>query len=168
MSKPLSKSLSAKKIAAGDVPPEQRLDNQLCFAVYAAGHAFTQAYKPFLDPQGLTYPQYLVLLQLWERDDQTVKQLGEPLFLDSGTLTPLLKRMEAAGWVARRRDSEDERVVRVTLTDKGRAFRETARDIPAALMCAAGLDMPTLSTLRNRLKRVAGGLRDRRKADDER
>lgn len=167
MSKPLSKSLSRKKIAAGEVPPEQRLDNQLCFAVYAAGHAFTQAYKPFLEPQGLTYPQYLVLLQLWERDEQTVKQLGEPLFLDSGTLTPLLKRMEAGGWVMRRRDSEDERVVRVTLTDKGRAFREKARDIPAALMCAAGLDVAALSALRNRLKRVAGGLRDRRKAVNE-
>ncbi|MEW6642218.1 MAG: MarR family transcriptional regulator [Pseudomonadota bacterium] len=155
--------MSKKKIAAGSGPPEQQLENQLCFAVYAAGHAFTQAYKPFLEPQGLTYPQYLVLLQLWERDDQTVKQLGEPLFLDSGTLTPLLKRMEAAGWIMRRRDSDDERVVRVTLTDKGRAFREAAREIPAALMCAAGLDVPTLSALRNKLKRVTGGLRESRK-----
>ena len=159
----MNKPSTRKKVAAASVPPEQMLDNQLCFAVYAAGHAFTQAYKPFLEPQGLTYPQYLVLLQLWEQDDRTVKQLGEPLFLDSGTLTPMLKRMEAAGWIERRRDTGDERVVRVSLTDKGRAFREKAREIPAALMCADGLDVAGLSTLRNKLKRAANGLRSGRK-----
>lgn len=139
--------------------PELRLENQLCFAIYAAAHSFAQAYKPFLDPEGLTYPQYLVLLQLWERDEQTVKQLGEPLFLDSGTLTPMLKRMEAAGWITRRRDAADERVVRVALTEKARAFRGRARQIPAAMMCASGLDLAGLGALRTKVNRVADALR---------
>jgi DNA-binding MarR family transcriptional regulator len=142
-----------------DAPPELRLENQLCFAVYAAAHSFAQAYRPHLDPVGLTYPQYLVLLELWEEDGRTVKQLGEPLFLDSGTLTPMLKRMEAAGWITRRRDPEDERVVRVNLTDKARAFQAKAREIPLALMCASGLDAGSLAELRGTLTRVAGELR---------
>jgi DNA-binding MarR family transcriptional regulator len=142
-----------------DVAPELRLENQLCFAIYAAAHSFAQAYKPFLDPEGLTYPQYLVLLELWERDGQTVKQLGEPLFLDSGTLTPMLKRMEASGWITRRRDAADERVVRISLTEKAKAFRARAREIPAALMCASGLDVAAVGALRNKIKRVAGELR---------
>jgi MarR family transcriptional regulator, organic hydroperoxide resistance regulator len=146
-------------VSNSESPPEQRLDNQLCFAIYAAAHAFAHAYKPFLDPHGLTYPQYLVLLELWERDDQTVKQLGEPLFLDSGTLTPLLKRMESAGWIARRRDTNDERIVRISLSEKGRAFRDEARSIPAAMMCATGLDIPGLNSLRNKIKRVGDELR---------
>jgi DNA-binding MarR family transcriptional regulator len=95
-----------------------------------------------------------------------VKQLGEPLFLDSGTLTPLLKRMEANGWITRRRDTDDERVVRIALTEKGDAFRHRARDIPAAMMCASGLDMAGLGALRNKVKRVASELRSNtRKAD---
>ncbi len=87
----------------------QNLDNQLCFAVYSASHAFSQAYRPHLEPLGLTYPQYLVLLVLWEKDGLSVKELGKRLFLDSGTLTPLLKRMEQGGWLTRKRDSRDER-----------------------------------------------------------
>jgi len=148
-----------RKIAT---PAELRLENQLCFAVYAAAHSFAQAYRPFLDPVGLTYPQYLVLLELWEEDGRTVRQLGAPLFLDSGTLTPMLKRMEAAGWIDRRRDVDDERVVRVSLTDKGRAFQKEARQFPAALMCASGLDPASLGSLRGRLHRVAGRLRARK------
>jgi MarR family transcriptional regulator, organic hydroperoxide resistance regulator len=148
-----------KNISGTGTAPEQRLDNQLCFAIYAAAHTFAQAYKPFLEPQGLTYPQYLVLLELWERDEQTVKQLGEPLFLDSGTLTPMLKRMEAAGWITRRRDAVDERAVRISLTEKGCVFRDKAREIPAAMMCASGLDMAGLGALRNKIKRVANELR---------
>lgn len=140
-------------------PPELRLDNQLCFAVYAAAHSFAQAYRPFLDPVGLTYPQYLVLLELWEEDGRTLKQLAEPLFLDSGTLTPMLKRMEAAGWITRRRDAEDERAVRIALTDKGRTFQKEARRIPAALMCAGGLDVAGVNALRGKLKRIAANLR---------
>jgi len=145
--------------AAAKPAPEQLLENQLCFALYAAAHSFAQAYRPFLDPVGLTYPQYLVLLELWERDGQTVRELGTPLFLDSGTLTPMLKRMEAAGWIRRRRDVSDGRAVRVSLTAKGQAFRHKARSIPAAMMCASGLDLASLTTLRNRVKRVAAALR---------
>jgi DNA-binding MarR family transcriptional regulator len=152
--------------ASTATPPELRLENQLCFAVYAAAHSFAQAYKPFLDPVGLTYPQYLVLLELWEEDGRTVRQLGEPLFLDSGTLTPMLKRMEAAGWITRRRDAQDERVVRVALTDKGRAFQKEARRIPAALMCASGLDVAAVTGLRSRLKRAAANLREAARAGD--
>lgn len=139
--------------------PELLLDNQLCFAIYAAAHSFAQAYRPFLDPVGLTYPQYLVLLELWERDNQTVRELGEPLFLDSGTLTPMLRRMEEAGWVRRRPDPEDGRAVRVTLTAKAEGFRNKARGIPAAMMCASNLDLAGLVALRNKVKKVASALR---------
>jgi DNA-binding MarR family transcriptional regulator len=139
--------------------PEQLLENQLCFAVYAAAHSFVQAYRPFLDPVGLTYPQYLILLELWERDDQTVRQLGEPLFLDSGTLTPMLGRMERAGWIKRRRDAIDGRAVRVSLTLKARAFRRKALLIPVAMMCASNLDLAGLNALRNKVNRVAQALR---------
>lgn len=160
-------SATAKRAARAAVrpAPEQLLDNQLCFAIYAAAHSFVQAYRPFLDPVGLTYPQYLVLLELWERDGQTVRELGAPLFLDSGTLTPMLKRMEAAGWIQRRPDAVDGRVVRVTLTAKGRAFRSRARAIPAAMMCASNLDLAGLTALRDKVKRVASALRGT--ADDD-
>nr|WP_314258286.1 MarR family transcriptional regulator [uncultured Devosia sp.] len=107
-----------------------QLDSMLCFAVYAAGHAFTRFYKPRLDALGLTYPQYLVFLVLWEADGLTVKALGEKLFLDSGTITPLLKRLEARGLVRRQRDAEDERLVRIFLTDEGRGLRAKALAVP--------------------------------------
>jgi MarR family transcriptional regulator, organic hydroperoxide resistance regulator len=163
------KFLRTRTRAAEPPAPEQLLDNQLCFAVYAAAHSFAQAYRPFLDPVGLTYPQYLILLELWERDGQTVSELGEPLFLDSGTLTPMLRRMEAAGWVKRRRDAVDARAVRVTLTARGHGFRRKAREIPAAMMCASSLDLAGLNALRNKLKRVAKALRgDARRIGDER
>lgn len=132
----------------------------MCFAIYAAAHSFAQAYRPFLDPVGLTYPQYLVLLELWERDGQTVRELGAPLFLDSGTLTPMLKRMETAGWIRRRPDTADGRAVRVSLTPKAHGFRDKARAIPAAMMCASGLDVASLTTLRNKIKRVGAALRE--------
>jgi DNA-binding MarR family transcriptional regulator len=142
-------------------PPQQRLDSQLCFAVHAAAHAFAQAYRPHLEPLGLTYPQYLVLLRLWEQDGPAVKELGKPLFLDSGTLTPLLKRMEAAGWLTRRRDSRDERVVRIHLTEKGRALQQPALAIPEAMLCSTGLSLESLVALRDTLKTVGAGLRGR-------
>src|SRR5258706_16439520 len=104
-----------------------RLGEFLCFAVYSASHAFNRVYKPLLDELGLTYPQYLVMVLLWEQDDQTVGSLGEKLFLESSTLTPLLKRLEALGYVKRTRDPVDERQVRVRLTERGRALRERAR-----------------------------------------
>jgi DNA-binding MarR family transcriptional regulator len=126
-----------------------RLSNQLCFAVYSATHAFNAVYKPLLEKVGLTYPQYLVMLVLWERDGQTVKEIGEKLFLDSGTLTPLLKRLEAAKLVRRARDPEDERQVRITLTDAGQALREKAASIPPAIGCATGKQLREVEKIRN-------------------
>ena len=120
------------------------LDDQLCFKLYAASRAVIRSYKPLLEPLGLTYPQYLVMLVLWEWQQQppeqpTVKALGERLALDSGTLTPLLKRMEASGWVTRERDAADERRVRVRLTPAGRALRERAQHIPTSLLAGSGV-----------------------------
>lgn len=117
-----------------------RLDQQLCFALYTASRAIIRAYGPLLEPLGLTYPQYLALLVLWEEDGLAVKQLGERLMLDSATLTPLLKRLEQQGLLARRRDEQDERVVRIHLTDAGRALRTKARRVPSAIACRAGVD----------------------------
>lgn len=116
------------------------LDGQLCFAVYSAAHAFNRAYRPLLGPLGLTYPQYLVMLVLWEGDGQTVKAIGERLLLDSGTLTPLLKRLQGMGLIERVRSVEDERQVIVHLTQAGRELRERAKHIPAAMGCALGRD----------------------------
>jgi len=131
-----------------------KLGNQLCFAVYAAAHALNKTYKPLLEPLELTYPQYLVMLVLWEGDGLTVKEIGERLFLDSGTLTPLLKRLEAAGRVRRIRDSADERQVRITLTDAGRALRQLATEVPPALLCATGMDIPGLIELKDDLAKL--------------
>ncbi|HET9621678.1 MAG TPA: MarR family transcriptional regulator [Kofleriaceae bacterium] len=117
-----------------------RLEEQLCFALYNASRALTRAYAPLLEPLGVTYPQYLVLLVLWERDGLSIKQLGERLALDSGTLTPLCKRLAQQGLIERRRGDEDERLVRVHLTAAGRALRAKARKVPQGLMCAAGYD----------------------------
>lgn len=117
------------------------LDQQLCFALYAASRAVVRAYGPLLEPLGLTYPQYLVMLVLWEEDDISVKRLGERLSLDSGTLTPLLKRLEQGELVDRRRDDRDERVLRVSLTAKGRALKTKAKKIPKAIGCVTGWDI---------------------------
>ena len=112
-----------------------RLDQQLCFPLYAAGNLLTRLYRPLLQPLGLTYPQYLVMLALWEQQPCTVNGLGERLLLDSGTLTPLLKRMETAGLVTRQRDATVERRVQVGLTPAGQALREAAQTVPATLAC---------------------------------
>jgi DNA-binding MarR family transcriptional regulator len=117
------------------------LDEQLCFALYRASRAVIRAYAPLLAPLGLTYPQYLVLLVLWERDGLPVKDVGERLALDSGTLTPLLKRLAHQGLVERRRGEDDERVVRIHLTAAGRALHAKARKIPMELACRAGYDL---------------------------
>ena len=111
------------------------LDNQLCFALYAASRAMTQAYRPALDRLGLTYPQYLVLLVLWEQDDLSLKELGARLMLDSGTLTPLLKRLESRGFLRRVRDAEDERRTRLRLTNDGLGLRAEAHVVPESLFC---------------------------------
>jgi DNA-binding MarR family transcriptional regulator len=128
-----------------------RLDHQVCFALYSASLAMTKLYKPLLDALGLTYPQYVALLALWERDGLTVSELGERLFLDSGTLTPLLTRLEAAGLVARLRDVQDERRVRITLTPQGRALRERAEDIPRCVMERSQCDVSELQALTRQL-----------------
>jgi DNA-binding MarR family transcriptional regulator len=129
-----------------------RLDHQLCFALYSSSLAMTKLYKPLLEPLGLTYPQYLVLLVLWEGDGITVGQLGERLMLDSGTLTPLLKRLESAGLVQRRRDAADERRVVLQLTSAGRALKARARGVPEAVACASGCSLDELSRLTAQLK----------------
>jgi MarR family transcriptional regulator, organic hydroperoxide resistance regulator len=116
-----------------------RLGEFLCFAVYSASHAFNRVYKPLLDELGLTYPQYLAMVVLWERDGQTVGSLGDRLFLESSTLTPLLKRLETLGHVTRSRDPADERQVRVTLTPAGRALRQKALSVPHCILTATGL-----------------------------
>jgi len=136
-----------------------KLDNQLCFAVYAAAHAFNATYKPLLEPLGLTYPQYLVMLVLWQEDRVTVSGIGSRLGLDSGTLTPLLKRLEAAGLVGRLRDAADERQVRITLTGPGRALKQKAKGIPQELLCASGLSLGEAGGLRSKLESLAANLR---------
>ncbi|OWW21519.1 MarR family winged helix-turn-helix transcriptional regulator [Noviherbaspirillum denitrificans] len=134
------------------------LDNQFCFALYSASLAMTKTYKPFLDKLGLTYPQYLVMLVLWEQDDVLVKSIGEKLFLDSGTLTPLLKRLEAAALIERTRDTADERQVRITLTKEGRALRKKAQCIPHDILCASGQSADVLVDLRAKLSAIRDDL----------
>jgi DNA-binding MarR family transcriptional regulator len=138
----------AQKPAATAAP---LLGNQLCFAVYSTAHAFNRVYKPLLDRLGLTYPQYLVMLVLWERDDVPVKDIGERLFLDSGTLTPLLKRLEAAGLIKRTRSKDDERQVLIVLTSKGQALRDKAKSLPQAILAASACSIGELSALKNEL-----------------
>lgn len=133
-------------------PPDWlALDHQLCFALYAASLAMTKAYKPLLAPLGLTYPQYLVLLVLWEHDGVAVSRLGERLTLDSGTLTPLLKRLEAQGLLQRRRDPADERRVLLHLTATGRALRSQAQAVPQAIACATACDLQQIGALASQL-----------------
>jgi len=141
-------------------PASSSLDDQVCFALYTAFRAVAGLYRPLLDRLGLTYPQYLVMLVLWERRTSTMKQLSADLQLDSGTLSPLLKRMEANGLVHRQRRADDERSVDVTLTEKGQALRAAARSVPATL--ARTLDLPgdDLAVLRDLLNRVTANALD--------
>ena len=134
------------------------LHKQLCFAVYAASHAYTRAYRTLLEPLGLTYPQYLVLLILWERDGMRVKEIGGQLFLDSGTLTPLLKRLESLGYVRRARDVTDERQVTITLTKAGQDLETLAASIPDDLACITQLDEAEMDTLIARIGRLRANL----------
>jgi MarR family transcriptional regulator, organic hydroperoxide resistance regulator len=145
----------ARKPLAADQP--LRLDNQICFAVYSAAHAFNRVYKPLLDRLGLTYPQYLVMLVLWEGDGVPVKEIGERLFLDSGTLTPLLKRLELAGLIKRTRSTEDERQVLIGLTPQGHALKDKARAVPPSILAASECSVTELVAMKNEI--VA--LRDR-------
>jgi len=133
------------------------LENQLCFAMYSASLAMTKMYKKLLKQLEITYPQYLVMLVLWEKDEVTVSELGNKLFLDSGTLTPLLKRMEIMGLLARSRDAADERRVLVSLSEEGRALRKRAIAVPEKLMCALP-PLQQVAGLREQLKDVRKGL----------
>jgi MarR family transcriptional regulator, organic hydroperoxide resistance regulator len=128
-----------------------QLDQQLCFALYASSLAMTKLYKPLLAPLGLTYPQYLVMLVLWEADGISVSTLGQRLSLDSGTLTPLLKRLESAALISRRRAQDDERRVDISLTDAGRALKAQALNIPPRLACASACSLDELVSLTRRL-----------------
>ena len=143
-------------------PAILRLDNQVCFALYSASLAMTKLYKPLLDRIGLTYPQYLVMLVLWEQDGVTVSELGERLFLDSGTLTPLLKRLEAQGQIARLRDVQDERRVRITLTAEGRALRDQAEAIPPCVLQSSQCSIAELTALTTELKQLRDRLSEQR------
>jgi DNA-binding MarR family transcriptional regulator len=127
------------------------LDQQLCFAVYSASHAFTRFYRPLLAQLGVTYPQYLVLLTLWERDGMSVSAIGERLLLDSGTLTPVLKRLEALGLVTRARSTIDERQVLVRLTGQGQSMRTVAEGFPARILGASECSGDELDALRRAL-----------------
>src|SRR3954464_6798054 len=133
------------------------LDNQLCFALYSASLAMTKLYKPLLDELGLTYPQYLVMLVLWEGDGPMVSELGQRLSLDSGTLTPLLKRLEAAGLISRLRAVEDERRVHIHLTAAGRRLKASAAKVPSCVLAASQCSIPELVQLTRKVRE----LRDR-------
>ena len=135
-----------------------KLDRQLCFAAYSVSQAFTRVYKPGLDEIGLTYPQYLVLLVLWENDNQIMKHIGDRLHLDSGTLTPVLKRLEAAGIVRRQRDLHDERQVRIILTPKGHSLKEQAAKARHNVVCASGRSAQEIQALRDELIRLRDSL----------
>jgi DNA-binding MarR family transcriptional regulator len=138
--------------------PLLKLDNQLCFSVYALSRLITKAYQPLLDALGVTYPQYLVMLLLWEHDSLTVKELGEKLLLDSGTLTPLLKRMEQRGWLSRRRATHDERSVIATLLPAGRALEQQAHEIPLKLGTCLDMTVEQATDLRQQLKPIIAQL----------
>ncbi|MCW2708921.1 MAG: putative MarR family transcriptional regulator [Frankiales bacterium] len=135
-----------------------QLDAQLCFDLYAASRAVTSAYRPLLGDLGLTYPQYLVMLVLWERERCTVRELGDVLQLDSGTLSPLLKRLTAAGLVRRERRTDDERTVEASLTDEGRELAMKAQSIPSAIGAAMGLAPAEFAALKQTLRRLVTNL----------
>ncbi|WHA40532.1 MarR family winged helix-turn-helix transcriptional regulator [Agrobacterium larrymoorei] len=135
-----------------------RLDLQICFALYGASHAFNRAYKPLLEPLGLTYPQYLVMMALWEKDTATVKTLGEMLGLDSGTLSPLLKRLEQAGLITRKRGTVDERQVMITLTSDGAELKKKAVNVMRSIGEATGCSLEELGQMRDRLNTLRDNL----------
>lgn len=142
-------------------PEGNPLDQFLCFSVYAAGLAFNRVYKQLLDPYGITYPQYLALVALSGREGQTVSELGEKLQLESNTLTPLIKRLEAASLVTRTRDKKDERVVRLNLTPAGSDLVDDALGcVPAEVLRATGMDQAALDTLNSSLAKLGAALRD--------
>jgi DNA-binding MarR family transcriptional regulator len=145
---------------ATDAPDLLRLDLQLCFALYTSGNLMNRLYRSLLEPLGLTYPQYLAMMALWESSPQTVGALGRRLSLDSGTLTPLFKRLEKAGYIARRRDADDERRVLIDLTAEGAALRERAAAIPLTVLRQLPLKPEETLALKDLLTRLSAGLAD--------
>ncbi|MFW7377274.1 MAG: MarR family winged helix-turn-helix transcriptional regulator [Oligoflexus sp.] len=137
------------------------LDKQLCFALYAASKAMTQAYRPFLQKLGLTYPQYLVFLVLWEEDGISLKALGTKLYLDSGTLTPLLKRLEKQNFIERRRFEKDEREIRICLTGAGKELKDKARTIPESMICQMAIEREDVFRLREEVKGLLRAINSR-------
>ena len=135
-----------------------KLDDFLCFAIYSANHALNRVYKPLLDEIGLTYTQYIAMVTLWEQDNRTVGSLGEKLFLESSTLTPVLKRLEGLGLIARTRDKTDERQVRVQLTATGRALQARAKAIPPCILDASGLEVEELARLKEEIATLRSSL----------
>ncbi|MEG6584756.1 MarR family winged helix-turn-helix transcriptional regulator [Dendrosporobacter sp. 1207_IL3150] len=135
-----------------------KLDNQLCFAIYACSKEITRIYRPFLEELGITYTQYITLLVLWETPEITLKELGERLYLDSGTLTPLLKKMETAGLISRQRSKEDERSLIVKLTDKGKELKKQAYDIPQKAFCSTQMSIDEAISLREQIHKVLNRL----------
>jgi len=139
-------------VIAKEKVPERALDRMLCFSLYAAHRATTQAYRRTLKPWGLTYPQYLVLVELWEREPRTVTELGDDLILDSGTLSPLLSRLEALGFVVRARSTEDARVVTIRLTDRGAALREELAHVPGEIARCMGIPLDMAQSLASEVR----------------
>lgn len=135
-------------------PHNLNLEDHLCFSLYACSRAILRLYRPYLDELQLTYPQYLVLVTLWEKQQSTIKELGKALNLDTGTLTPLLKRMEAAGLIERRRDTVDERVVNILITKAGKALQENASCVPQSLFDASGMSKKELDEINKTIMRL--------------
>ncbi len=135
-----------------------KLENQLCFPLYAASKEIVRHYKPFLDKLDMTYTQYITMMVMWEHGELTVKELGQYLYLDSGTLTPLLKTMENKGWVDRKRSTEDERVLNVRLTENGEALREKAAEIPKQIACCFSLEPEEAVQLYRTLHKILDNL----------
>lgn len=135
-----------------------KLENQLCFSVYATSRAITKLYRPILNELGITYPQYLVMLVLWEKENITLKDLGNKLYLDSGTLTPLLKRLEAMGYLKRERSTEDERLLCVSITEKGLELKQKALDVPRCIIECIDYDTETLIRLKQEIDGLLSNL----------
>ena len=155
---PAAKSKPHTQACAAGTPDALHLDHQLCFALYAASNRIQRLYRPLLEPLGLTYPQYLVMLVLWQHGRRSVGELGAALYLDSGTLTPLLKRLEAAGRVQRQRCREDERRVYVAPTAEGRALRTRVAGLPQQVARATHLEPAALLRLRDDVRQLLASL----------
>src|SRR5258707_1556 len=155
----------AKKVSASEM---FKLDNQICFALYEASRATIDIYRPLLDELGITYPQYLVLLILWDRGMCSVKEIGNLLHLDSGTLSPLLKRLEGTGFITRQRRANDERVVDISLTPEGKVFQERAASVPEKFICELDVTYDEYTGLLTRLKKLTAQLHARERANNTR